>query len=536
MGVPPPLSVPSPPWPNRPPERAGGLDRPAPRRPWGTILGGVAVALAVGATAVVAAVSLVSPAHHEPTTSSTVDEAILPDAQVGLPGADAADAAEEGGTAATTGPATPEEWAPEVADLAAYVEQARGLAFDHPVAVEFLSPEAFSEQARATAGLELDPGAETDYLEGFGLLDGDLDLAAVEADLADAGTVGFYDYVEDRIVVRGTEMTPDVQGTIVHELTHALQAQHFDAESGSQTPDGLAAHLGVEEGDAMRVEIDWYTTLGPDEQEAYSQALDELTTEYEAKAATLPEILAARDMGPYTLGPQLVDVLAADGGNAAVDEALTTPPDSTEQLLDPRAFLDRQPPATVAEPVLPGGASARGEPFTLGAFELYLVLATRLGPVGALDAVTGWGGDTTVAYQRGDRRCVAVAAQGDTASDSAEIAAAFGAWVAAGPPRGARVADGPGDAATLLSCETNVTADSGAMTTSPDAAMALLDSRALLTWEAMELDGDAAEDALAQSDCLVHAVPLDELTTMLGASETPEADAALQDAKAACGG
>ena len=108
--------------------------------------------------------------------------------------------------------------------------------------------------------------------------------------------------------------------------------------------------------------------------------------------------------------------------------------------------------------------------------------------------------------------------------------------MAAGPPRGARVADGPGDAATLLSCETNVTADSGAITTSPDAAMALLDSRALLTWEAMELDGDAAEDALAQSDCLVHAVPLDDLTAMLGASEAPEADAALQDAKAACGG
>ena len=64
----------------------------------------------------------------------------------------------------------------------------------------------------------------------------------------------------------------------------------------------------------------------------------------------------------------------------------------------------------------------------------------------------------------------------------------------------------------------------------------VLDSRALLTWEAMELDGDAAEDALAQSDCLVHAVPLDELTAMLGESETPEADAALQDAKAACGG
>src|SRR5687768_1265701 len=39
----------------------------------------------------------------------------------------------------------PDEWDPRVADIAAFVEDERGLDFDHPVFVDFLSAEEYTE-------------------------------------------------------------------------------------------------------------------------------------------------------------------------------------------------------------------------------------------------------------------------------------------------------------------------------------------------------------------------------------------------------
>jgi hypothetical protein len=532
--------MPSPPWPHRPPEPPLP-PRPRRPRPWGSIVGGLAVVAVLGATVVVAGVSVASPADDEaagPTTTQNEDE--LP--SYTLPLGEGEGGAEGGATTDETVPAEDlTEWDPGVADLAAFVEEARGLEFDHPIPVEFLSPEEFSAEVRGDlAPTEADRAALEDdvaHFRGFGLLPGEVDLVVVEGDLADAGILAYYDRFEDRIVIRGTEMTPDIQGTVVHELTHALQAQHFDVEAGLDGAEAETAHTGVMEGDAMRIESEWTFTLSPEEFEAYDQAVTAAFEDYAAAVAAYPAILDARGSGPYTLGPQLIDVLAADGGNGAVDGALDVPPPSTEQLLDPQAYLDRDEPLQVGEPVLPGAAREPGEPFTVGAFELYLVLATRVGPVEALDAVAGWGGDTAITYRSGQRSCVAVAAQGDTPEDDAQLRAAFEDWAAAGPANSARVADGPGNAVSLRSCQSTSEDDAAAVTTDPREALMLLDSRAFFTWQAMEIEGDGVDDALAQSDCLVRALPLETLATLVQTADPPaDVEEALEGARDGCTG
>src|SRR5207302_3151383 len=42
----------------------------------------------------------------------------------------------------------PKAWDPRVADIAAFVENERGLRFTHPVFVDFLTPAEYSKQAR----------------------------------------------------------------------------------------------------------------------------------------------------------------------------------------------------------------------------------------------------------------------------------------------------------------------------------------------------------------------------------------------------
>jgi uncharacterized protein YjaZ len=74
--------------------------------------------------------------------------------------------------------------------------------------------------------------------------------------------------------VRGTELTPSVESTLVHELTHALQFQHFDLgkhhEELEEADDSAAssAYTALVEGDARRIQAAWRENLSEEEQEA----------------------------------------------------------------------------------------------------------------------------------------------------------------------------------------------------------------------------------------------------------------------------
>src|SRR5690606_26121335 len=64
----------------------------------------------------------------------------------------------------------PDAWDPRVADLAAFVEDARGLAYDHPVHVDFLTPEEYTE-ATTTEVSELQEEELADLERGTAQLD-----------------------------------------------------------------------------------------------------------------------------------------------------------------------------------------------------------------------------------------------------------------------------------------------------------------------------------------------------------------------------
>ena len=73
--------------------------------------------------------------------------------------------------------------------------------------------------------------------------------------------------------MRGTDLDDvDVRVTLVHELTHALQDQHFDLtklDRGVETSGEDFALTALVEGDATSVEDDYLFSLPDDEQDAY---------------------------------------------------------------------------------------------------------------------------------------------------------------------------------------------------------------------------------------------------------------------------
>jgi hypothetical protein len=345
------------------------------------------------------------------------------------------------------GPSHPDKWDPRVADLAAFVERERGLDFDHPVYVDFLTAAEYSaETTEEDVGMVDGEREELDryagQLRALGVASGELDLFTAFNQVADGGTLAFYDPTDQRVRVRGTEMTVGLEVTIVHELTHALQDQHFDLDrlyAPGLDSGGAAAFRGLAEGDALRVE-DAYVSdeLTSAEQEAYDEEYaDELAGSEEA-TADVPPFVSATFGAPYALGRPFVEMLVNQDGNDAVDDAFDDPPSTEEHLFDPTSFLADEKPATdVAlgfgddEEVMDEGA--------FGATSWYLFLAERIDPKVAFEAARGWDGDAFGSVERDGATCVRVAFVGEDGDEEDEMAAALGDWVEAMPGRGAEL-------------------------------------------------------------------------------------------------
>lgn len=352
----------------------------------------------------------------------------------------------------------PKRWDPKLREFVKFVEKDRRLRFRHPVAVAFLDDAAFVEA--------LDGGAEVTQadreaaehdaaqLRAVGMIGPGVDLVDAWGGIDDTTTTGFYDPDTKKLSVRGDDLTDtEVKLTVVHELTHALQDQHFDLgrldDRVRDSGEGFAEDALVE-GDATAVENDYFFTLPQRERDAYTGSFDDpvdgsgdiaAAPDQSATETTDAPVLDAFDAAPYDYGSQFVSFVIDDRGPAAVDALFRTPPRSEEQVIDPVATHRREKPLAVAVPRLAAGEKAVGAPDTWGAFSLYLMLAARIDRTTALTAADGWGGDAYRAFtDAAGTECVRVALRGDSADDTTEIADALDDWAAQMPVGGVTTA------------------------------------------------------------------------------------------------
>jgi hypothetical protein len=364
--------------------------------------------------------------------------------------------------AAATAVAAPDEWDERVLPFVRFVERERGLKFDHPVKVEFLSGKAFERKL-----LEGDDVEETDEDRAFeDQLSGELvalGLAAEQVDLSDAQeeidastTVGFYDTETEELVVRGKGVdSVDAKVTIVHELTHALQDQRFDLDALYEDADEGSESLALDfltEGDATAVEDAYLESLSAKEQEEYWADTSE-TVDGTELSDEVPYALDLLGSAPYELGAAYVYALDPDGGTKGRDRAYRHPPMTEEVLVDPVALEHDEQAVKVPAPKLADGEKKAYDPEQFGVITLYLMLATRLDARTALEAVTGWGGDRYLGFTRDGAACVRTNVTGDTERDTDELESALTAW-AATMPNGAAQVSRADDLVTFTACET----------------------------------------------------------------------------------
>lgn len=412
----------------------------------------------------------------------------------------------------------PSAWDPRVDPITAWVSKERELDFSHPVKVNFLTEKEYT--ARSTEGGDDGSAASKQYyddqeaqLRALGFLSGDVDLSKAQDTLADSGTLAYYDPEVEEVFVRGTELTPAVRVTLAHELTHVLQDQNFDLQRIESFDDGRSGVLrALAEGDATKVEEAYVDEVLTDaERKAYEkesqQTGDDAKDELDK---SVPPILTTLFAAPYILGPELITALDEKGGWETINEALEEPP-TEEVLFDPTTYdTDAAKPVTV-EIAAPKGAEALEES-EFGPTTWYLMLASRMDPALALGATDGWGGDRYVVYREDEKVCIAIAAKGDTAKDTEQLANAAGAWASrsAKGTAEAKVVDGE---VRLRSCDPGTSAKS-AGNVSTD-LLVLPVSRTQLYIQALQADRTPAESACFANG-VVDAFTLDQLNDPKG--------------------
>lgn len=345
----------------------------------------------------------------------------------------------------------------EVDELSKFVEQERGLEFLEPVNVEILDPDAFQERL-----LELidEDEAETHSIEtdgrmlqALGLIAPESDPQAVIRSLYSSSVAGFYDPETDELVVKAEEVGLMFREITVHELTHALDDQHFDLDR----PDVFESTDGSEwpftalvEGNARRVE---YAFLGQLSRTERADLLEEFMGGGDSSAsADLSLSLAMMLTSPYDYGLPFVEQLLASGGQSVLDEAFKNPPISDEQILEPDVYSRGEKALVLSTPPAEGEALDEGVLGALGTGFMFLgdvnmddifgrAASGELGLdvlsifdnltleelndgkiliplVGDPSAVRGWGGDRYVVWEDSRRGpCIRVDWQMDSPDD-----------------------------------------------------------------------------------------------------------------------
>jgi len=266
------------------------------------------------------------------------------------PGDDPTEAAEQLAVP-TTEPAVDEP-----ADALASTE---GLADTEPTGPVTLPEGLGDEDTDVTGAPSADGGAATEPAVdlSLGILTPDQDLAQIQASFGDAGLTALYDVNTQTVIVRDTPVTPLLRTSLVHELTRALDDQQF----GIRRPDGVERVAEVEwaraalvHGSAAEIADRYRATLSAAE-------VAEETAEVAALPRNVSLSLFTDSFLELQFGRQFYgEVAAADlweQGQAALDAALTSPPDSSEQLI---VGADAGPAASVATP--PGDAQLMAVP------------------------------------------------------------------------------------------------------------------------------------------------------------------------------
>jgi hypothetical protein len=271
-------------------------------------------------------------------------------------------------------------------------------------------------------------------LKRLGLVPANFALRPLIVRLLTEQVAGYYDPREQQFHLADWIDIDGQKPIMAHELTHALQDQHFNLRRFENWPKGdsdaeLASHALIE-GDAT-LAMTLYVASDPARALSFLKSfMGAETSSQELEKA--PRALRETLLFPYQEGLTWTRSLYQNGGWAAVSRAFKTLPQSSEQILHPPKYFIHEAPVKVVLPDLRlslGRGWRRIETDVNGEWSFYLILDEYLKSVStSKQAAAGWAGDRYATYESasGDTFYVSLSTW-DTEKDAREF---FDAYVA----------------------------------------------------------------------------------------------------------
>ena len=336
--------------------------------------------------------------------------------------------------------------------IEAFVERERGLKFKHPVKVKLLGAKAFvkllSKGDKPPSHSSINK--QESVFASLGLVSPEVNLYKAFKSANEESTIGFYKFSNKRLYVKGRRATPGVRAVMSHELTHALTDQWFGLRRPKLSKDNQErqmAFTALSEGDAERTRMAYESQVLTPAQRALAQKQEEGAG---GAPPDVPQVVLELIGFPYGIGPHFVDEIVADGGIKALNRAYRHPPVSSEQLLNPAAYLQHDNPKHVATPAADRHRLEHGD---LGVIGLLLMLEHGgLSTSEAVATVRGWGGDQFASWQAGKRRwCLRDTVVMDSAEQMSTFKFGLGVWISKRGGR-AKIERSAGNKTTFLTC------------------------------------------------------------------------------------
>lgn len=242
--------------------------------------------------------------------------------------------------------------------------------------------------------------ANTLRWEVLGYIPPGTDLVQIYIEVLTEQVLGFY--ALDRkvlfLISEQESLTASDELTLAHEVTHALQDQHYDLKgmfdrAGNEN-DLVMAIQALAEGDAVLTSLlygrEFMTT---------AQLLEAFQSDMAVGSSVLdsaPLVVRRELLFPYTSGIDFLAEWYTQGRWEAVDRVWRNPPQSTEQILHPEKYQAGDAPIPVTAPDLApvlGPEWRQLEENTNGELDWNILIEQYVDAATANEAAAGWGGD-----------------------------------------------------------------------------------------------------------------------------------------------
>ncbi|HEX8844893.1 MAG TPA: hypothetical protein VF791_09635 [Pyrinomonadaceae bacterium] len=284
----------------------------------------------------------------------------------------------------------------------------RGLEFTGEVGMAELSGWEYgtraSEMAHVLGGDDL--RALSKLASAGGVLPEGTDLASLTASFTALSAGATYSPLDKQVLI--VDKFKD-DSLLTHEMTHALQDQHFDLMKlllvRPYNFDRTEAVFAVIEGDAMNVQRrmeqgDAYTRRPLEE--ISKQETDRFSSYRKEIGALFPPLLTETFIFRYRDGARFVESVRRSQGERGVDELFERPPLSSEQILHPEKYQKNEAPREVSldvlEFVIAGWKNTASTP--LGEIGVRGLLMAGVSEKDAVRAASGWGGDRAYLFEK----------------------------------------------------------------------------------------------------------------------------------------